>query len=185
MVFVSSEVNHPALVGWEDLKLLRVIPASFPAVTAAAAEMNCFDKLKGKMLSTYTEVFSNQLGVQPMKVPPMNKYLKDNAVPYRVSGPRPLPQRFEEAAQAEKDQHIASGALTKCDEPTYWCAPGFFSFILLIHEGSHREVYREFQPSYDIFCRWCQGLFRPQVPCTPRLHCPNANSVSTQSQRPV
>ena len=41
-----------------------------------------------------------------------------------------------------------------------------FSFILLIHEGSHREVYREFQPSYGIFSRWCQGLIRPQVPCT-------------------
>ena len=59
----------------------------------------------------------------------------------------------------------------------------FFSFILLIHEGSHREVYQEFQPSYDIFCRWCQGLFRPQVPCTPSLHCPIANSASTQSQQ--
>ena len=36
--------------------------------------------------------------------------------------------------------------------------PGnFFSFILLIHEGSHREVYQEFQPSYDIFCRWYTG----------------------------
>ena len=40
-------------------------------------------------------------------------------------------------------------------------------FILLTHEGLHREVYREFQPSYDIVRRWCQGLFRPQVPCTP------------------
>ena len=28
-----------------------------------------------------------------------------------------------------------------------------FSFILLIHEGSHKEVYQEFQPSYDIFHR--------------------------------
>ena len=37
-------------------------------------------------------------------------------------------------------------------------------FILLTHEGSHREVYQEFQPSYDIFRRWCQGLFRTQVP---------------------
>ena len=37
----------------------------------------------------------------------------------------------------------------------------------MTHEGSHREVYREFQPSYDIFRRWCQRLFRPQVPCTP------------------
>ena len=37
-------------------------------------------------------------------------------------------------------------------------------------EGSHREVYQEFQLSYDIFRRWCQELFRPQVPCTPSLH---------------
>ena len=27
-----------------------------------------------------------------------------------------------------------------------------------------REVYREFPPSYDIFRRWCQGLFRSGVP---------------------
>ena len=26
---------------------------------------------------------------------------------------------------------------------------------------------RKFQPSYEIFRRWCQGLFRPQVPRTP------------------
>ena len=45
-----------------------------------------------------------------------------------------------------------------------------FSFILLIHEGSHMEVYQEFQPSYDVFRRWCQGLFRAQIPCTPSLH---------------
>ena len=31
----------------------------------------------------------------------------------------------------------------------YFC----FLFILLNHEESHREVYREFQPSYDIFLR--------------------------------
>ena len=57
-----------------------------------------------------------------------------------------------------------------------------FCFLLLTHEGSHREVYREFQPSYDIFRRWCQGLIRPQVPCTPSLHCPFANSAQTSSK---
>ena len=61
---------------------------------------------------------------------------------------------------------------------------GFFSFILLTHEGSHREVYRDFQPSYDIFRRWCQGFFRPQVPYA-SLHCPIASSASTQSQQTV
>ena len=61
----------------------------------------------------------------------------------------------------------------------------FFCFILLTHEGSHRELYQEFQPSHDIFPGWRQGLFRSQVPSTPSLHCPIANSASTQSQQPV
>ena len=30
-----------------------------------------------------------------------------------------------------------------------------FCFILLTHKGSHREVYQQFQPSYDIFYWWC------------------------------
>ena len=60
-----------------------------------------------------------------------------------------------------------------------------FSYILLIHEGSHKEVYQGFQPSYDIFLRWSQGLFRPQVPCTPSLRCPMPNSASTQNQQSI
>ena len=43
---------------------------------------------------------------------------------------------------------------------------GFF-LILLTHDGSHSKVYQEFQPSYNIVYRWCQGLFRQQVPCAP------------------
>ena len=57
-------------------------------------------------------------------------------------------------------------------------------FLLLTHEGSYRAVYKEFQPSHDIFRRWCQGLFRPQALCTPSLHCPIASSAPTQSQQP-
>ena len=37
----------------------------------------------------------------------------------------------------------------------------FFVSYLLTHERSHKEVYQEFQPSYDIFRRWCQGLVKP------------------------
>ena len=51
----------------------------------------------------------------------------------------------------------------------------FFS-ILLIHKGSHREVYRDFQPSLT------DHKFRAY---TPSQHCPIANSASTQSQQPV
>ena len=38
--------------------------------------------------------------------------------------------------------------------------PLVFCFILLTHEGSHKEVYQILQPSYDISRMWCQGLIR-------------------------
>ena len=51
------------------------------------------------------------------------------------------------------------------NDPSFECAPKcnirIFCFILLIHKGSYRDVYQEFQPSYDTFRGWCQGLFRP------------------------
>ena len=59
-----------------------------------------------------------------------------------------------------------------------------FLFILLTHKRSHREVYQDFQPSCDIFCRsGVEGYLGLQVPCTPCLHCPIANFASTQSQQ--
>ena len=57
--------------------------------------------------------------------------------------------------------------------------------ILLTHEGSHREAYRDFQPSLTSSAGGAKGCSEPQVPCTPSLYCPTANSASTQSQQPV
>ena len=59
------------------------------------------------------------------------------------------------------------GPCSKYEELKVLLLLGFF-----FHQGSHREVYQEFQPSYGVFRKWCQGLFRPQVSCTPSLHCP-------------
>ena len=55
-----------------------------------------------------------------------NIYLKGNAAPYRVSAPRPIPLRFQEAAASKMDKHIASDIIAQCDEPTDWCSPAFF-----------------------------------------------------------
>ena len=51
---------------------------------------------------------------------------------------------------------------------------GLFFFILLTHEGSHREVYQVFQPSCDIFRRSCakgcsDHRFRAPPACTAQL----------------
>ena len=56
----------------------------------------------------------------------MKIFLKENAVPYRVSAPRPIPLRFQEPANSEIARHIKSGIIIPCDKPTDWCSPAFF-----------------------------------------------------------
>ena len=104
-VLVASQLNHSALIGWQDLQKLRVIPASFPAVAAVAS---CFDGIKTKTLAGFPGVFSDTLDSRPMCAQKMKIYLKDNCVPYRVSAPRPIPLRFQEAANAEIAKHICT-----------------------------------------------------------------------------
>ena len=56
----------------------------------------------------------------------MKIFLKENAVPYRVSALRPIPLRFQEPANSEIARYAESGIITPCDEPTDWCSPAFF-----------------------------------------------------------
>ena len=56
----------------------------------------------------------------------MKIFLKPNSITYHVSSPRPIPLRFQEAANSEIAKHIASGMIVPCSEPTDWCSPAFF-----------------------------------------------------------
>ena len=56
----------------------------------------------------------------------MKNFLKPNSHPYCVLSPRPIPLRFQEAANSEIAKHIASGVITPCSKPTDWCSPAFF-----------------------------------------------------------
>ena len=91
VVLVASDLNHSALIGWQDLQKLRVIPASFPTVSAVAW---CYSELKTKTFSAFPDIFSDTLDSRPMCTQKMEIHLKDNCVPYRVSAPRPIPLRF-------------------------------------------------------------------------------------------
>ena len=77
IVLVSSDLNHSTLISWQDLQKLRVIPASFPAVAAAA---RCFQDLKTKTLSAFPFVFLDSLDNKPMFTERMKNYFKDNSV---------------------------------------------------------------------------------------------------------
>ena len=122
-VLVTADLNHAALIGWQDLQKLRVIPASFPAVAAVA---QCFKDIKTKTLNSFPHVFSDTLDDKPMCAQKMHIHLKEGCIPYRVSAPRPIPLRFQEPANAEIAKYVASGIIIPCDEPTEWCSPAFF-----------------------------------------------------------
>ena len=62
-VLVTADLNHAALIGWQDLQRLRVIPASFPAVAAVA---QCYQEIKTKTLDAFPLVFSDTLDDRPM-----------------------------------------------------------------------------------------------------------------------
>ena len=128
-VLVSPNLNHSALIRLQDLQQLRVIPASFPAVAAVAS---CFTSLRNKTLSAFSLVFSNSLDNKQMCANDLKIFLKPNSIPYHVSSPRPIPLRFQEAANAKIAKHIASGVIVPCDEPTDWCSPAFFVHVWLM-----------------------------------------------------
>ena len=54
VVLVSPDLNHSALIGWQDLQKLRVNPASFPAVAAVA---QCFKDVKNKNIGGFSVRF--------------------------------------------------------------------------------------------------------------------------------
>ena len=122
-VLVAADLNHAALIGWQDLQKLHVIPASFPAVAAVA---QCYKNIKTKTLEAFPSVFSDTLDSRPMSAQSMQIHMKENSTPYRVSAPRPIPLRFQEPANAEIAKYIASGIIVPCDDPTDWCSPAFF-----------------------------------------------------------
>ena len=102
-VLIARDINHSALISWVDLQKLCVIPKSFPAVVAAAVTYN---DIKTKTIAACPQVFSDTLDDRPMSAEKMKIYLKDNATPYRVSAPRPIPLRFQEPANSEIEKYI-------------------------------------------------------------------------------
>ena len=79
-----------------------------------------------KTIAAFPQVFLDTLDERPMCTESMKIYLKENAVPYRVSAPRPIPLRFQGPANSEIEKYIKSGIIAPCDKPTDWCSPAFF-----------------------------------------------------------
>ena len=72
-VLVASHLNHAALISWQDLQKLHVIPKTFLAVAAVACVNN---EMKTKTIAAFSSVFSDTLNKKPMCAQRMKIYLR-------------------------------------------------------------------------------------------------------------
>ena len=76
-VLIAAHINHSALVSWQDLQKLYLIPKSFPAVAAA---ISVYNDMKTKTIAAFPKVFSDTLDNKPMCADKMKIYLKQGIV---------------------------------------------------------------------------------------------------------
>jgi len=93
---VARGVSHQALISWHDLKYLGVISPNFPDAQCSATSAV---QLRDKILSSFPTVFRDVITETPMVGEPVHIHLRENAVPFRISVARPIPLRFQEAAE--------------------------------------------------------------------------------------
>ena len=70
-VLVTSNLNHAALISWQDLQQLHVIPKTFPAVATVTCK---FNKLKTQTIAAFPVCFLNKPTCAQKMI-----YLKENS----------------------------------------------------------------------------------------------------------
>ena len=146
---LAPNLVHEILVGWKDLKRLKVLADDFPGAVIASASLPELlaeeeddssnnekpKKEEGvklpeiqKVIDSYKDVFDVSKTLQPMKGPPMDIHLRDDIpiVPTRVLRARKVPLHQEKDAQELLDKLIADGVLEKAEGPSDWISPSMF-----------------------------------------------------------
>jgi hypothetical protein len=118
---VVRDVNYGVLVSWHDLQSLGVISPSFPACLSTRLA-----SVKEVLLAEFPSVFSDTLPDMPMNVEKMKIHTLEKVVPYQITTPRQIPQRYVSQANETLRNLISSKVITECHEPTDWCSPAFF-----------------------------------------------------------
>ena len=122
IAIVSSDLQEEVIIGFDDLKALKVIHEEFPNVQISKIDTSAN---VAQLKEEFSDVFSNTISDQPMAGPPMEIHLKQGAKPTRQVTTRPYPIHWQEAAEEAVEQLLTT-VLEKEDRPTEWVSPGFF-----------------------------------------------------------
>ena len=95
-----------------------------------ADDGNKSSEIKSRLLSEFADVFTAPISTEgggtmpkPMKGPPMEIRLKEEAKPVACHIPRKIPYALEGLVKKELDEMVKKGLLVPVDDPTDWCSP--------------------------------------------------------------
>ena len=92
---VSSDLRDDLLVGCEDLRKLKILPANFPHQTVRA--VTTIESMKQKLLDKFPYTLSDSFSPVPMHTPNGNMHISmaQNATPHQEVVARRIPLRYK------------------------------------------------------------------------------------------
>ena len=125
---ITPAIKNEIIIGRDDLKKLGVIPKQFPAPVFFISE-NQYSDMREMLIKDNLEVLTDDLPNSSMDTGciPMKIYLTPGEkMPFRISTARQIPLHWREKAERIVKKLLDGGVLMRQDDPTEWCALGFF-----------------------------------------------------------
>ena len=125
---ITGAIKKEIIVGRDDLSKLGIISKQFPSPVYLLSD-NQYTNMKESLIKDNPTVLTNDLPQESMNTGyvPMKIHLTPGEkTPFRISTARQIPLHWREKAEKIIKKLIDGKVITPQDEPTEWCAPGFF-----------------------------------------------------------
>ena len=146
LALVCKDIFCPCILGWQDLRALRVLTLDFPAQQPApqsAAAVQCprqpftpspeeeaaLSICASDIKRAFPTVLSDVISDSPMNTDsPMVITIRPDldVPPLNVATARAVPRAYEEESKVVTDMLLEKNVITEVSTPTAWCSPGFF-----------------------------------------------------------
>ena len=126
---ISPAIKEKVIIGQNKLQRLKVITETFPApiMVISQGRFNKIAGLKESLIKKYPTVLTDDLPQESMQGCVMKIHLTPREKqPFLISTARQVPLYWREKAEKVVNKLIKERVITRQDEPTEWCAPGFF-----------------------------------------------------------
>ena len=125
---ITDAIKNEIIVGRDDLGKLGVIPKQFPLPVYLLSE-DKYTSIRESLIKDNPTVLTDELPQESLNTGciAMKVHLTlGERKPFRISTARQIPLHWRDKAEKIIKKLIDAKVITPQDEPTEWCAPGFF-----------------------------------------------------------